>query len=179
MARRFMRRRPFIARPGKPNFHWVRDIVSIGVTNANVTATTVLLSPTDYRDNLAVSPTGITLVRTIVSLSINPAGNPAAAGSLRVSFGVSIADQDVAAYSIDQPSLTDERWLGFSQYNWRWQGAASANSVVDGHNWLLDTKQKVKLQDDSVRLLLFNDAGSATSVQGQVIYSLLLRGDIT
>jgi len=174
MNRRF--RRP--ARGAPPTFHWHRERAFVASVGTNTNSTQILLGTADYADNVAMSPSGVTLVRTIIEVAWNPAATTQ--GPYVVQFGVSVSDADAAPFSVGiTQDLTDERWLGLGMAYSRLYGTgiAAGAATLASDKWHLDTKQKVKLRDSVVHLHVFNDSVSAGSIAYGFVVSLLLRGD--
>lgn len=178
MARRF--RRAMGRRPRAP-MHWHReafaDLIPVA-TNTDVT----LLEVGDYNANAALSPSGVTLIRTIVDVTLNSIGDASAATPSIVEWMLWVADRDQATINpATSQNLIDERVLDHGSVG-IWFPDSNQTTGVNAPfvmpHWRLDTKQRVRLHDQEVRLTFRSVAGAAP-ITAFVHTSLLLRGDMT
>jgi len=175
---RFNRQR--IVRP-RPKYHWVRSTISspqsLGV---GLLSEDPILVRNDYRGNVGTSPSGVTAVRMVGSLRIGT--TTPSAGAYFGHWGVAHVEEDevpTAGASYD-PSLnvqlTDERWLKTGVFMMRASGAA-----LDYFQYSVelnfDIKQRVKLRDSGISIIIKSGAGVPGAIQYLYSCSVLIVGD--
>lgn len=173
--RRF--RRPFVRRP-RMRTKWTAQVDSAFVVNASSTRTTTIVSPADYGSNTNMSPSGVTLVRFIAKMFFHFNGSGAGLESL---FTLGIMVRDVDDTVTHQPDLVQD--LIDERYLWTdvgmFQNANTANvTQLPGLHYEADIRQKVKLRDMAVDVVITNSTSSTTGLRGHCVYRALLAGDL-
>lgn len=157
--------------------HWFREAGSIAI-GASGTTTTTLLDASDYSGNTALSPSGVTLVRTIVDFSVVPtlAGANDQSG---FHWALWVCDADTATtLGVVTGNLVDERVLDCGTMQMLTDTAGSVGfSFMRGPTFRVDTKQRVRMQDSELRLVFTETGGIAYTALYTV--SCLLVGDTT
>lgn len=171
--RRFSRR--FAASARRPK-HWHREWWQSALTSSTNNAVEVL-SNSDYQGNTALSPSGVTLVRSILDFTIVPDEQATAQMDLWT-WMLYVNDQDATALNpTTSQNLIDERILACGTVGSKLPTTALFGGQLMGYHVHVDTKQKVRLQDDRVLLIVRSEGDSSGQLIGTL--SLLLVGDTT
>jgi len=176
MARRMFNRRAPRGAP-RPR-HWTAATASGGI-GVGAISEEVLLSRNDYNSTggADVSPSGVTMARCVGEFVIVPG---ASAGIYVVNFGICHIEDDetVVAGGAYDPSnntqLITERWLWLGTCRWR---CDTAVGYPEPQRWPFDIKQKVRLRDSGLSLVIINSAGSAATITMAYVSRTLLIGD--
>jgi len=158
---------------GSKLYHWDRNILNATSVPAGTAITVPMVVVADYQGNANLSPSGITLRRTVGSFSI-------AINSTTTTTEwwacVYCQDQDGTNISpADGAQLTDERVL------WTDCGGSRFSSNIGwqtNEKCVFDIKQAVKLRDMDVKFaILANTSTGPLTIHG--VFSCLLQGDAT
>lgn len=163
-------------RPRAP-VHWHRER-NTGSLTSTTTTDVNLLEVTDYSGNTALSPSGVTLVRTIFTLAFIPVP-PTLGNTANIDWALWVLDrEDVGQNPATSQNLIDERVLDHGVLTMSVGGLTADNITYFAAPLVVDCKQKVRLQDSEVRLTLRAVHGF-TTLTYYVHSSVLVRGDTT
>lgn len=174
MRRNF--RRSFRRGP-RPAYHWARATFQVTVANGAST-TQDLLTVADYASNTSLSPTGVTIVRTIVEMAVVSCTPQAAHDLSDLQWGIFVIDEDQSALAITTANLRDERVLAVGCAGLLLGGTTLGPGTAELPHWSVDSKQRFRLKNDEVRLV-FTETGADASFLVRVQSSILLKGDTT
>lgn len=173
--RRF--RRSGFRRGAKAPTHWHRER-NLATLTTGTNVETILLDVTDYNANTALSPSGVTVVRTLVDIAWVP-GPGSAGGQAIIDWALWVLDQDeVNLNPTTSQNLIDERVLDHGGVGILVGGTTLDTLIYSQARFFIDCKQKVRLKDSKVALAIRAVHGFAT-LQAIVHSSVLLRGDTT
>lgn len=172
MFRRNFRTR-FTRRPKAPT-KWHREFNQLTTTNANDEVR--ILEVGDYNGNAALSPGGVTVLRTIVDFSVLINGATGLDNAL-LTWCLAVLDRDQAAFNPQtSQNLIDERVLDVGSIAWSSPGGASLTAFSPLAHFRIDCKQRVRLKDQELCFIV-RAAGVDSVCTFNIFSSVLLRGD--
>jgi len=177
MRRRFARRS--FTKKGPSLKHWTAATGS-NVLGAGLLAENTFLVKLDYASAAAptLSPSGVTMLRCVGNVVINPSVNT---GRFIVAMGIVHIDDDEvpAAGGAFDPSLiaqlATERWLWLKV--WSAKVFVTTDNMGPSNHFDFDIKQKVRLRDSGISLIVMNLAGSPGNVEYAFMSRTLIIGD--
>jgi len=181
MAFRRMRKRFFGRRAGPSGYHWVGTYDADVSIAAGVLTERIVLASGDFSENTAVSRQGVTVCRCVGFILCRQT-TPPTVGVMQANFGLAMVDEDetpTAGAAFDPTvsvQLTDERWLWQSALVWQFATAVGAVAHRIVH---FDVKQRVRLRDSGISMIVKNKASSVDNFNFDISCRVLLKGDIT
>jgi len=179
LRNRFTRRMFRFPRGQRKPLHWTGTTSSLTL-GANTLSEQPLLVTDDYSDSIEMSPSGITHVRTVGNVCIAP---DATSGLYFITLGIAHVDEDDTPTSggLQDPSqatqLVAERWLWLKVWTIRVHGTGAGSGEGNFHNFDIDIRQKVKLRDSGISLIVKNAVTSAGAVTIAYMSRTLVSGD--
>lgn len=179
MARRmrsnFRRGRRFTR--GRRNYQWSSVIIGPTAITADEIDEFPMLVTTDYNANSGLSPSGVTLIRTVGTIVLN-LGTAPVAGAAWIFMGIGQIDSDeTVSWDPSGQDLTDERWI--------WTGLRGlavgngSSGVYDAPRFELDIRQRVRLRDDAISLFVHANIASVNTITLMASFRMLLTGSTT
>jgi len=164
--------------PRKP-LHWTGTTSTVLVA-ANTLTEQPLLVTGDYSDSTQMSPRGVTMVRCVGNICMAP---DATSGLYHAQFGIAHVDEDDTPLSggLLDPSqatqLVAERWLWLKTIVIRVHGTGAGSGEGNFHNFEFDIRQRCRLDDSGISLIVKNPTASAGSWQISYMARTLVSGD--
>lgn len=146
-----------------------------------------LLVVPDYAGNTNVSPSGVTLHRTILNIAIN-CGSAQQSGGSWCFGGIGVVDADeTVTWDPTGADLTDERWIwtGVTSHCMVTLGSPVQTTASQSGNlmaippWSLDIRQKVRLRDTGLSLYLKSPISSVNNTNFFGTGRFLISGSTT